>query len=183
MFHYGGVYAALGHLLTPLGHGAALGHHLEVRLLVHHEGGGLAEGRVVLHEQDERHSLASVLLAHSLLLTCVPTKRPEATFDAVYGSYGSETPLVLDRDYASFREHLFHPLGCKRARRRAWEAGRFTLQRSEPLPQLRMVLLTPVRAIDPIHVVPELRVAASFAGLVPPFRGTQIRRPSGFTLP
>jgi hypothetical protein len=51
-----------------------------------------------------------------------------------------------------------------------------------PLPQLRVVLLAPVRAIDPIHVVPELRVAASFAGLVSPFTGTQIRRPSGLTL-
>ena len=50
--HYGGVYAALGHPLASLGHGAGLGDHLEVGLPVDHVGGGLTERPVVLHEQD-----------------------------------------------------------------------------------------------------------------------------------
>src|SRR4028119_658929 len=64
--HYGCVYAPLGHPAAPLGHGAALGHHVEVWLLVYQIGGSLAEGAVILHEQDERHGLASVhLIPHS----------------------------------------------------------------------------------------------------------------------
>src|SRR5215203_467536 len=55
--HYGGVYAALGHPLASLDHRAALGHHLEVGLLVYHVGGGLAERAVILHKQDQCHLL------------------------------------------------------------------------------------------------------------------------------
>src|SRR5215208_559449 len=51
--HYGGVYATLGHPLASLDHGAGLGRHLEVGLLIHHVGGGLAEGAVVLDENHE----------------------------------------------------------------------------------------------------------------------------------
>jgi hypothetical protein len=50
--YYGGIYVPLGHLLSSLSYGSALSHHLEVCLSVYQVGGGLAERRVVLHEQD-----------------------------------------------------------------------------------------------------------------------------------
>jgi hypothetical protein len=72
--HYGGVYATLCHPPAPLGHRAALGNYLKIRLLVYQVGGGLAERVVILHKQDERYLLASVLLALTLVVLCAQTR-------------------------------------------------------------------------------------------------------------
>ncbi len=53
--HYGGVYAPLGHPLARFPNAPGLGDDLEVGLLIHQVGGGLAEGCVVLDEEDEGH--------------------------------------------------------------------------------------------------------------------------------
>src|ERR687894_2842923 len=91
--HHGGVYAALGHLLAPFGHRTALGHHLEVRLLVYEVGGGLAEGGVVLHEQDECHLLLAPFFRLSLFsVAYVPTRHPELTYGGVNASELRRTP-------------------------------------------------------------------------------------------
>src|SRR5215216_214644 len=99
--NYGGVYATLGHPPAPLGHRAALSDHLEVGLLIHHVGGGLAERAVILHKQDERHLLAPVLLA--LALSSVRTHEASRahlqsrrvccwTYEQPYGRSSENTP-------------------------------------------------------------------------------------------
>src|SRR5919107_903607 len=92
--HHGGVYATLGHLLASFGHRSTLSHHLKVRLLVHEVGGGLAEGGVVLHEQDECHLFLAPFSRLSLSVTYVPTNRPKVTYVAVNAPELRRTPVA-----------------------------------------------------------------------------------------
>src|SRR5215204_1696578 len=69
--HQGCIYAALGHLLASLGHGAGLDNHLEIRLLVQHLPVAVAGELLRAHQPVEKPRHCSVLALISNCLDAV----------------------------------------------------------------------------------------------------------------